>query len=169
MGFIIFLIVIFFIGGCIKRNLQNSFDEASEKHRIKKLNSNVEQLESDWHERVEELNINLNEAVRVKCYLDYFDKQTATRPRFIYCWPVEGAIACFNDIEGYEEDGSEIKITDSPSNWNVYYIELNIIVGVYKRNEACVIQIDDNTKMGFAKEDYDKIKNVYETVKRMTN
>ena len=83
MGLIILLIVVAVIWAAVKKAAMNTIDNAYANHQKKEeerwiddLNSNTDRLQSQWERRVRELNIDLNKAVCVKYYTDYFRNKT---------------------------------------------------------------------------------------------
>lgn len=170
MGIIIMFIVIAVVGGVIRLVIQlaaNGVTNTVENKRVSSLNSNVNKLEEDWNTRVKQLGIDLEKAVRVKYYTNYYADSSDTKTySYFYYWPVAGAMAYFDTIYMYDKNGNRRNITSSPLEWNIKYDELKDIRGVYQRGNVCIIQYDD-TSLGFPAEEYEKIKKVYNEAKAM--
>ena len=173
MGLIVILIVVAIIWAAIKKAAVNTIDNAYANHqqkeearRIDALNDSA-RLQADWNERVKQLNIDLTKAEYVKYYLNYYNNKNSRAYRYVYLWPVEGAVAVFSTYLIYDDNGNQEKVVSSPLTWNISYGELKDIHGVYLRNDVCVLQFDD-CSLGYPAEEYQKVKKVYEDAKAMT-
>ena len=71
-------------------------------------------------------------------------------------------------IHYFDDNGKQVRLVRSPLEWEIIYLELKDIKGVYKRNDVCIIQFSD-TSLGYPVEEYEKIKKIYEDAKAMTN
>lgn len=129
----------------------------------KKLLNDKNQLQAVWNARVRELNIDLEQAVRMKYYPFYYEDKESRVWAYYYWWPVEGAIAGFMSPEG---DGCSFK--SSPSTWNIFYFELRDLDGVYRRDNLCLLCRKKKAPLGFPIEEYEKLKKVYDDAKAMT-
>jgi len=171
---LLWLIIIGLVGSAIfnlvVKGAVSGIGNIVEKSRINDLNDDMDRLQEDWNRRVKQLGIDLDSAVRVKYYCDYdYDKDRNTKSyMYVYMWPVEGAIGSISSIHRFDDNGNRVELTRSPLEWEIVYQDLKDIVGVYKRNDVCLIQYDD-TSLGYPVEEYEKIKKVYEDAKAMTN
>lgn len=165
---IIFFLVCFFIYKLVLKGAIVGAVNVAEKSRINNLNSDVDRLQEEWNRRVKQLGIDLDSAVRVKWYSHYVESGNTKSYMYLYLWPVEGAIATLPTIHRFDDNGNRLKLTMSPLEYEIIYQELKDIIGVYKRNNLCLIQYSD-VSMGYPVEEYEKIKKVYETAKAMTN
>lgn len=132
------------------------------------LNSDPDKLQADWNTRVQQLNIDLEKAIYVKYYNNYYQDKNIKAHHYVYLWAVEGAIAGFSTLQYFDDCGRPIPLANSPLEWNIIYMELKDIRGVFLRNDVCIIQFDDGS-MGYPANEYAKIKKVYEDAKAMTN
>lgn len=174
MSFIIFAVALAILWWVIETAIKDGVNTAHENHqkkeeerRINELNNNVDSLKADWNERVKQLNIDLSKAEYVKYYRLYYDNKNSRAYRYVYLWPVEGAVAGFSTHLIYDDNGNQEKVVSSPLTWNIFYCELKDIRGVYLRNDVCELQFDD-CSMGYPAEEYEKVKKVYEDAKAMT-
>lgn len=174
MGLIVILIVVAIIWAAIKKAAVNTIDNAyanhqkkEEERRIDELNSDMDRLQEDWNRRVNQLGIDLNSAVRVKYYPNYHTNKNTKSYDYVYFWPVEGAIATMPTIHRFDDNGIQRKFVNSPLGWNIIYAELKDVRGVFMRNDVCLLQFND-ISLGYAVDDYEKIKKVYEDAKAMT-
>ncbi len=146
----------------------SGIEYAVETSRIKELNSDMNRLQEDWNRRAKQLGIDLNSAVRVKYYWKYYEDKNTKSYMYVYLWPVEGAIAGMSTIDRFDDNGKQLTFTSSPLEWDIVYQNLKDIIGVYKRNDICIIQYSD-TSLAYPVVEYEKIKKVYEDAKAMTN
>lgn len=138
--------------------------EAEKKREfVKSVERQPDIIEKQWNRRINELNIDINKAERVKYYTRYYKDKSTYYYLYTYIWDEEGAIASFNDYKG-----SNLNITLSPMEWKINYYELVKIEGVYKRNDATILQFVDGSCIGFAPEEADKIKAIYKRAKQQT-
>ena len=146
------IIVIFVFGGLILEGVLKSISDASkttkELYHYNKANNekNRQQL---WDERVSSLRLNLEDAIYVLKYLDRSQESGI----YIYLWYEDGALAMFNS----PDKTGKTEFYTYPSQWNIEYIEKQVIDGFYKRHEFCVLSCSDNRKLYFSLDDYDTI------------
>ena len=135
-------------------------DSTKEHIEINSLNKDTDKLNSDWENRTKQLNIDIDKSEYVLFHID----NDTSKGIYIYIWPVEGAIGSFQSLNQHNQN---VKFSTSPSTWQINYLALKDIHGVYKRNDYCIIECADIPLM-FALEDYKKIKEVYQKAKEMT-
>lgn len=168
---IIGLLILTAIGSLVKMHMLRTAVDTTNyiktKHDIKKINTDFSRLEKEWHIRVKQLNIPLDKAICPKYYTHYYENKNKEAYSYLYLWPEEGAIAGFPSLNEFDNNGKRVKFRQSPLQWNIHYMELIDIRGIYRRNDVCLIQFDD-TSLGFPVSEYAKIKAVYERAKAMT-
>ena len=96
-----------------------------------------------------ELNLNLDKAIYV-LYNDGDDNGGIYK----YLWYEDGALASFNSVETV----GTWKLSTSPKEWKVLYIEKNNIEGIYRRSNYCQLNFNDGSNAKFSLKDYDAIK-----------
>ena len=168
---IIGLLILCAIGYLIKMSMLKTATDTAKyvktKHQVNKINSDPEQLQREWDLRVRQLNIDLSKAIFPKYYQEYYKNKSTAEYSYLYLWAEEGAIAGFPSLKQYDKNGNVVKFARSPLEWNIHYMELKDIRGVYRRGNVCIIQFDD-TSLGFPVEEYEKIKAVYEEAKALS-
>ena len=166
------IIIIALVGSAIfklvVKGAVSGIENVTENRRMNNLNGDRNRLEEDWNRRVKQLGIDLNSAIRVKYYQEYYENKNTKSYSYVYLWAAEGAIASMQTIHYFDDNGKQVRLVRSPLEWEIIYLELKDIKGVYKRNDVCIIQFSD-TSLGYPVEEYEKIKKIYEDAKAMTN
>ena len=159
---IIGLIILVGLGNLAKigfsKQASDTVEYLKEKKELDELNEDKDKIENDWSIRAKQLGVDLDKAKKVKYLFDYNkNKEIKDYIGFVYVWAVDGAIALFFTPEIYN-NGIREDIGSSPLEWNIKYIEINQVRGVYCRNNVCEVQYNDGSCSGFSLEDYDIIK-----------
>lgn len=73
----------------------SGIENVSENRRMNNLNGDRNRLEEDWNRRVKQLGIDLNSAIRVKYYQEYYENKNTKSYSYVYLWAAEGLLqAC---------------------------------------------------------------------------
>ena len=146
---IIGLLILASIGYVIKlgmiKTAADTANYVSAKHKVNKINRDPNNLQQEWETRVKQLNIDLSKAIFPKYYQEYYNNKSTAEYSYLYLWPAEGAIGGFPSLKQYDKNGNVVKFASSPLTWNIHYMELKDIRGIYRRNDVCLIQFDDTS------------------------
>lgn len=148
MGWIIVILVIWVMWIGIKATFKDAYTEVKDAHYSHTINKSDVKKEL-FLERVRELNLNLDKAIYV-LYCDGDDNGGIYK----YLWYEDGALALFNSVETV----GTWKLSTSPKEWKVLYIEKNNIEGIYRRSNYCQLNFTDGSNAKFSLNDYNAIK-----------